>query len=97
MPLGVNPHIERAVEMTALQSGDLLTLYTDGITEARDRAKKQFGKAGLKKILRGWLASRDQEKPPLTELVTAVFGRVQHFTNYQPLEDDATLMAMAVK
>ncbi len=97
MPLGVNPHIERAVEMTALQSGDLLTLYTDGITEARDRAKKQLGKAGLKKVLSSWLVSRPQEKPALTELVTAVFGRVQHFTNHQPLEDDATLMAVAVK
>ncbi|MGH7596744.1 MAG: SpoIIE family protein phosphatase, partial [bacterium] len=81
----------------ALQSGDLLTLYTDGIIEAHDSAKKQFGKEGLKRVLSSWLASRHQEQPSLTELVNAVFGRVQHFTNYQPLEDDSTLMAVAMK
>ncbi len=97
MPLGVNPDIKRAVETISLQSGDLLALYTDGITEARDRAKKQFSKEGLKKVLSSWLISPAEEKPPLTELVNAVFARVQHFTSYQPLEDDTTLMAVAVK
>jgi sigma-B regulation protein RsbU (phosphoserine phosphatase) len=97
MPLGVNPDIKRAVEKIALQSGDLLTFYTDGITEARDAAKKQFSKDGLKKVLSSWLISPAEEKPPLTELVNAVFARVQHFTDYQPLEDDATLMAVAMK
>jgi sigma-B regulation protein RsbU (phosphoserine phosphatase) len=97
MPLGVNPDIKRAVATITLQSGDLLALYTDGITEARDRAKKQFSKAGLKKVLSSWLISPADEKPPLTELVNAVFARVQHFTGYQPLEDDTTLMAVAVK
>jgi sigma-B regulation protein RsbU (phosphoserine phosphatase) len=97
MPLGVNPDIKRAVETITLQSGDLLALYTDGITEARDRAKKQFGKDGLKKVLSSWLISPVAEKPPFIELVNAVFARVQHFTDYQPFEDDTTLMVVAVK
>jgi serine phosphatase RsbU (regulator of sigma subunit) len=97
MPLGLNPDIKRAAKTITLQSGDLLTLYTDGITEARNSAKKQFGKAGLKKMLSGWLALPDKGKPPLTELVNTVFGRVQHFTNYKPLEDDTTLLAVVVK
>ncbi|MGH7598205.1 MAG: SpoIIE family protein phosphatase [bacterium] len=97
MPLGVDPDIKRTVGTISLQAGDLLALYTDGITEARDRAKKQFGKEGLKKVLSSWLISPPENKPPLTELVKAVFARVQHFTSYQPLEDDTTLMAVAVK
>jgi sigma-B regulation protein RsbU (phosphoserine phosphatase) len=97
MPLGVNPDVERTIETTTLQSGDLLALYTDGLTEARDVLKKQFGKEGLKKVLSSWLVSPDNEKPPLPELVNAVFARVQHFTDYQPLEDDTTLMAVSVK
>ncbi len=80
-----------------LQPGDLLTLYTDGLTEARNSAKKQFGKAGFKKVLSNWLVSPDREKPTLTDLVNAVFADVQHFTNDQPLEDDTTLMAVMVK
>ncbi len=97
MPLGLNPNVKRAADTITLQSGDLLMLYTDGITEARDSAKKQFGKKGLKEVLSSWLASPDQKKPPLTELVNTVFGRVQHFTNYKPLDDDTTLMAVVVK
>ncbi len=97
MPLGLNPNVRRAAETITLQSGDLLMLYTDGITEARDNAKKQFGKKGLKEVLSSWLASPDQKKPPLTDLVNAVFGRVQHFIDYRPLEDDTTLMAVVVK
>jgi serine phosphatase RsbU (regulator of sigma subunit) len=97
MPLGVNPEVERAKETIALRSGELLTLYTDGITEAHDSAKSQFGKVGLKKVLRSWLASPEQEKPPLTGLVNAIIARVQHFINHQPPEDDMTLMAVVVK
>lgn len=97
IPLGVDPAAERKIESITLQSGDLLALYTDGITEARDIFKKQFGAEGLKKVLSSWLVAANREQPPLTELVNAVFARVQNFTNYQPLEDDATLMLMAVK
>jgi sigma-B regulation protein RsbU (phosphoserine phosphatase) len=97
MPLGLNPDIQRAAKAVTLQAGDLLTFYTDGITEARNSAKKQFGKAGLKKVLSSWLASPAEGKPPLTELVNTVFSRMQHFTNYKPLEDDTTLMAVAMK
>ena len=97
IPLGVNPNTERRVESIPLEPGDLLTLYTDGITEARDDARKQFGKDRLKKVLSSWLISPHDEKPPLTELVNTVLARVQHFAHYQPLDDDTTLMAVAVK
>ena len=97
IPLGVDPNTERRVESIPLEPGDLLTLYTDGITEARDNARKQFGKEGLKKVLSSWLISPHDENPPLPELVNAVLARVQHFTNYQPLDDDTTLMAVAMK
>jgi sigma-B regulation protein RsbU (phosphoserine phosphatase) len=97
IPLGVDPDAARQIESIPLEPGDLLTFYTDGITEARDGARKQFGKDGLKKVLNSWLLSPNNENPRLTELVDTVLARVQHFNNYQPLEDDTTLMAVAVK
>ena len=96
IPLGVAPDAERRVESIPLERGDLLTLYTDGITETRDAAKKQFGKEGLKKFLSNWLLSPDDQKN-LPELINAILARAQHFSNYQPFEDDTTLMAVAVK
>jgi serine phosphatase RsbU (regulator of sigma subunit) len=97
MPLGLVPHSERAQETFSLQCGDLLMLYTDGMSEAQDGAQKQFGKEGLKEALNGWLAAPDAEKSSLTELIDTVFARVQHFTDHRPLEDDTTLMALMVK
>jgi len=96
IPLGVAPDAERRVESIPLERGDLLTLYTDGITETRDAAKKQFGKDGLKKVLSNWLLSPDDKKN-LSELVNAILARAQHFSNYQPFEDDTTLMAVTMK
>jgi sigma-B regulation protein RsbU (phosphoserine phosphatase) len=97
IPLGVDPAAARKAESITLQSGDLLALYTDGITETRDIFKKQFGAEGLKKVLSSWLVAPNREKPPLAELVHAVFARVQNFTDYRPLADDATLMLVAMK
>jgi serine phosphatase RsbU (regulator of sigma subunit)/pSer/pThr/pTyr-binding forkhead associated (FHA) protein len=95
--LGVDPDVERAVATMQLNPGDLLTLYTDGVIEARDIFNKQFGKQGLKKVLSNWQIAPRHKKPSLNELVNAVFGRVRHFTSYQPLYDDTTLMAVAIK
>lgn len=95
--LGVNPTAERNVATIDLHAGDLLTLYTDGITEARDIFNKQFGKKGLKKILNNWQIEPGDKRPPLNDLVDAVFSRVRHFTGYQPLYDDTTLMAVEIK
>ena len=97
IPLGVDPDAEREVVTIELQAGDLITLYTDGVTEARGLDDKQFGKEGLKKVLNNWLLAPRGAKPSLLELVSAVAARVQHFTDYQPPQDDKTLMAMAIK
>ena len=96
VPLGVAPEAERRIETIPLERGDLLTLYTDGLTETRDAAKKQFGKDGLKKVLSKWLLSPEEQKN-LPDLLNAIIARAQHFSNYQPFEDDTTLLAVAVK
>jgi len=96
VPLGVAPDAERRVESIPLERGDLLTLYTDGLTETRDAAKKQFGKDGLKKVLSHWLLSPEDQKS-LPDLLNAILARAQYFSNYQPFEDDTTLLTVAVK
>jgi len=53
MPIGLEEDIEKYI-MTSqikLQTGDTLLLYTDGVTEAFGRKKKQFGIDGLKNSL----------------------------------------------
>lgn len=99
IPLGLDPGTNRFVETFDLQSGDLLLFYTDGITEAKTKDRKQFGAAGLKQVVDDWLAAQSQPGGTLTlaKLVKAVFEAVQHFSGKKQFEDDTTLMAVAVK
>jgi serine phosphatase RsbU (regulator of sigma subunit) len=97
IPLGLDPDTTRALETIPLQPGDLITLYTDGVTEATDPSKKQFGVEGLKKVLSAWLAAQSRETLTLTALLDAVIARLRHFTDYKPFVDDTTLMTVVIK
>ena len=97
VPLGLQAEVERSAELIHLLPGDLITFYTDGLTEAHDDRRKQFGSEGLKKVLSNWLAAQTRKPGALSELLNAVLERVRHFTNNKPQEDDTTLMAVRVK
>lgn len=51
--VGLLPDISHAVEESTvdLQIGDLLVLYSDGLTESRDAAGKQFDMDGVERVL----------------------------------------------
>jgi sigma-B regulation protein RsbU (phosphoserine phosphatase) len=51
--LGIVDDVRYAEVDVALAPGDRLVLYTDGVTEAQDRAGVQFGEAGLCSVLTG--------------------------------------------
>ncbi|MBI3184756.1 MAG: PP2C family protein-serine/threonine phosphatase [Myxococcales bacterium] len=67
-----------------MAEGDLLLLYTDGITEARSAKGELFGEARLKATLKR-VASR-----PLDEALRAILDEVTRFETRQ--EDDITLV-----
>jgi PAS domain S-box-containing protein len=49
--LGIVEDVHYPEVDVTLERGDLLVLYTDGVTEARDRAGAQFDEAGLRSVL----------------------------------------------
>lgn len=51
IPLGVLRDHEYRNNEVALETGDMLVLYTDGITEARDRHDRQFGPDRLRDLV----------------------------------------------
>jgi sigma-B regulation protein RsbU (phosphoserine phosphatase) len=68
-----------------LSSGDILVLYTDGVTEACNDAEEEFGERRLIEALR-----RYRERPS-SALLAAIVGEVQQFSpNLQ--RDDITLI-----
>lgn len=69
-----------------LQPGDLMILYTDGITEARNAAGEQFG---IDRLGNEVLACREQAPE---QIVEAVFQAVASFSPQQ--DDDRTLLVI---
>lgn len=51
LPLGIVPSIDPKTVAVGLRSGDALIIYTDGVTEARDAAGREFGDERLHQAL----------------------------------------------
>lgn len=86
MVLGLFADWDCAVEEKQLAPGDLLVLYTDGVTESFHEDEEQFGEERLVTAL------QKQKGLPAREMLEAVVQAVQQFS---PLEqqDDITLIA----
>jgi serine phosphatase RsbU (regulator of sigma subunit) len=68
-----------------LSAGDILAIYTDGITEACDAQDDEFGEGRLVATL---LAHRDL---PPRDLVGAIYDAVRRFSPHEQ-RDDMTLI-----
>lgn len=92
-PLGLEPDIAHFVSETKveLKTGDLAVLYTDGITEAMNDQRQQYGLVRLCQCLQHHrhLSSR--------EIRQAVIEDVRQFIGNQSLYDDLTLLVMKQK
>jgi len=83
--LGLFSDWECATSEVALTTGDTLVIYTDGITEALDRAGEEFGEARLVEVI------RSHPHLPPRQLLAAVHAAVQQVsTGIQA--DDLTLV-----
>ena len=78
--LGVFEDWDCALGRFPLHAGDLLAIYSDGITEAT-RQQEQFGEERLIEALRLDPAS------PVEDAVTGVFARVQEFSSGEQMDD----------
>jgi sigma-B regulation protein RsbU (phosphoserine phosphatase) len=75
-------------ESVQLVPGDILVLYTDGITEAENANLEMFGVERLEKTI---LASRGSSA---NELVRVILDAVKSFSGDHPQSDDITLMVV---
>ena len=87
-PLGMMPVATYDEHEDRLEPGDLLLLYTDGLTEAEDPYEEEFGVENVAKVV-----SR-LEHPSAAAACRELLGAVEAFTCGVPLNDDATLMVV---
>ncbi len=70
------------------QSGDIIVLYTDGITEATNKDNEEFGYDRLKDVI---LKNTDESSQVLQKkLIEELYA----FCNHRPLNDDYTALIM---
>jgi sigma-B regulation protein RsbU (phosphoserine phosphatase) len=86
LPLGVLSDSAYEERPIALSTGDVLVLYTDGVTEAQNAAAEQYGVKRLEDLVRE-IATR-----PAVEIVDAIRTQVEAFTGEVHLNDDLTLV-----
>jgi len=91
IPLGIDAGAAYAQTNTPLTTGDGLILYTDGITDARNRAMEDYGEERLFELAAG--LPRDLTARQMLEAISA---DVSLFTQGAEQADDITLVALKV-
>jgi sigma-B regulation protein RsbU (phosphoserine phosphatase) len=86
MILGILPMAQYQEAEVMLEPGDVLVLFSDGVTEAVDPEDHDFGEERLAKLV------ASMRERPATEIVQEVHRAVHAFTQGAPPADDITVV-----
>jgi sigma-B regulation protein RsbU (phosphoserine phosphatase) len=86
MAMGVVPDAEYTSGTVVLGVGDVLVLYTDGITEAENAQQEMYGEERLRTTI------ANVRRLSSVEIMAAILESVHGFTGTAPQSDDITLM-----
>ena len=88
LPLGMFCEGEFSLKKFQLQPGDTLFLYTDGVSEARDRSNAEFGVRRLAEF-----AGKRHALAPQA-LIAACLKELKRFSAGSPKTDDLTILVL---
>ena len=88
LPVGVFDDVKYGVQEMQLEPDSTLFLYTDGLTEAKDSGRKQFGMNRVEEVLRGDCPIQPRE------LIETITRRVHQFVGDAEQSDDLTMLAI---
>ena len=88
--IGALSDAEYTAATATLKAGDIIVLYTDGITEAENAQQDMFGEERLNEVIRAC------RKQPAEEIITTILESVRTFTGGFAQSDDITLMVIRV-
>ncbi len=86
--LGLKEEASYKIETVTIQPGDLLLIYTDGISEAMNADMEEFGEEELMQTV------AELPQASAGELVDQIFSRVRDHMGYAPQNDDMTLVVV---
>ena len=85
-PLGILSMAPYSQQEAQLQSGDLLVLYSDGVTECINNSDEEFGEERFIEVL------RKHKDLPATAIAEAVTAALLEFAAGAPPADDITIV-----
>jgi len=86
--IGLVEQFQFATATVTLSPGDILVLYTDGVTEAMNPQQEQFGTERLVEFV------RHESSRPAQDLLRELRRLLQEFTHDQPPRDDTTVLVL---
>jgi serine phosphatase RsbU (regulator of sigma subunit)/anti-sigma regulatory factor (Ser/Thr protein kinase) len=90
LPLGVQQFLSCRTKGIALEPGDVLLLYSDGVTEAENPEGEVFGAQGLSDIMEVVYPA------PADDQLSVILNAVEVFCSGLPIRDDLTLVMIRV-
>jgi sigma-B regulation protein RsbU (phosphoserine phosphatase) len=88
--VGILPDAQFSDTVVSLEPGDILTLFTDGVTEQENENDEQFSLDRLKDLI------VSKETYPAAELVDDVTKAVSTFAGTKEQEDDLTIVVAKI-
>ncbi|HXW56381.1 MAG TPA: SpoIIE family protein phosphatase [Candidatus Cybelea sp.] len=90
-PVGMFPEAEYLSERVVLEPGDLIVIYTDGVSEATNVKSELFGEERLRRIVEGFNGQA------ALELAQTIRDGVKAFTQGAAQSDDITVLTVQYK
>lgn len=91
MIIGVKEDVYFENRSIMLNAGDILLLYTDGVTEALTDDGEMFGIERLGEIL------AETHEEPLQNIIDHIYREVIRFSDDKPLSDDVSMVALRIE
>jgi sigma-B regulation protein RsbU (phosphoserine phosphatase) len=88
MIAGVMPSFPFEEETITFQKGELLILFSDGITEAMNSDEEEFSEKRLEEVI------MNNRNEPSEKLIEVILKEVANFTGNSPQMDDMTLVVI---
>jgi sigma-B regulation protein RsbU (phosphoserine phosphatase) len=95
MALGIDPHQKYPYGVFDLKPGDVLVIYTDGLTDASDFSGKRFGGTRIRKAIVELLAAEPQASAQ--RVVDHLAWHIRQFCGLNTPTDDMTVVVLRVK
>lgn len=91
IPIGIDPDYIYLVDSIIFNKGDILVIYSDGITEAINEEEQEFGEMRLIDLI---LQNRNEKS---LEIINKIYKAINNYSGSVSQQDDMTIIIIAKK